>query len=355
MGKSKEIKCIVWDLDNTIWNGTLLESDKVELKPNITNIIKELDTRGILHSISSKNNYENAMQKLKEFNIDEYFLYPEINWNAKSISLSEIQKNLNIGIDTFLFIDDQIYEREEVNSIHPEVLCMDASEYMNLLDHPRLNPKYITEDSSHRRKMYIDDYQRKVEEDNFQGPQEEFLRGLDMEFIISRAQEEDLKRAKELTERTHQLNSTGITFDYDDLHFFINSEKHRLLICELKDKYGSYGKIGLALVEINEDSWHLKLLLMSCRVMSRGVGSILLYYIMNEAKNDNKKLQADFLRTDKNRMMYVTYKFANFKEVSRNNETGRIEFENDLSLIPIYPLYIDLILQNSIKVESSQK
>jgi FkbH-like protein len=342
MGNLKGVKCVVWDLDNTLWDGILLESNEVTLKSGVVDIIKELDRRGILNSIASKNNHNEALQKLKAFNIDQYFLYPEINWNAKSVSIGKIQKNLNIGIDTFLFIDDQIFEREEVAFLYPEVRCVDALDYLNLLEYPELNPRFITEDSSRRRVMYLEDAYRKEEEDNYQGPQEEFLKGLNMAFIISEAQEEDLKRVKELTERTHQLNSTGITFDYDELQAFIQSENHRLLICELQDKYGTYGKIGLALATLHDDEWHLRLLLMSCRVMTRGVGSILLYYIMNECKQEGKILKADFLRTDKNKIMYLTYKFANFIETSRDDATGKIQFENDLSFIPAYPAFIDL-------------
>ena len=99
---AKEVKCIVWDLDDTLWEGTLLEKSDVKLKPGIKDVIYELDSRGILHSIASKNNHDDAMGKLKEFGLDQYFLFPEINWNAKSESIKNIQKNLNIGIDTLL-------------------------------------------------------------------------------------------------------------------------------------------------------------------------------------------------------------------------------------------------------------
>lgn len=94
----------MWDLDNTIWDGILLESDDVQLKPGIKEIIETLDSRGILHSIASKNEYDLAMSKLKEFGLDDYFLYPEIHWDAKSISLERIQKNINIGMDTILLL-----------------------------------------------------------------------------------------------------------------------------------------------------------------------------------------------------------------------------------------------------------
>ena len=137
------------------------------------------------------------------------------------------------------------------------------------------------------------------------------------------------------------MNATGVTYDYDELDAFRTSDKHKLLVCELVDRYGSYGKIGLALVEKNEDHWHLKLLLMSCRVMSRGVGTILISHIMQECKKAGKTLMADFKKTDRNKMMYVSYRFANFKEVSADDD-GHVVFMNDLSMIQQFPPYIDI-------------
>lgn len=341
MQYTKEVKCVVWDLDNTLWDGTLLESDNVVLKPYIKDIIVALDARGILHSIASKNNYDDALRKLKEFELDQFFLYPEIHWNSKSESIGNIQKNLNIGIDTIVFIDDQPFERDEVTSVFPEVQSIDAEVYTDLLQQKRLNPKFITEDSIRRRLMYLEDMKRVQDEGEYKGPKEEFLAGLNMEFIITEAREEDLKRAEELTVRTNQLNATGRTYSYDELLSYMQSEKHRLYVCELSDTYGSYGKIGLALVEINEDNWYLKMLLMSCRVLSRSVGSVLMTYIMRQTKQEGKKLLADFKQTDRNKMMYVTYRFSNFKEVSNDGE-GNILFENDLSQIQQFPPYIKL-------------
>ena len=139
-------------------------------------------------------------------------------------------------------------------------------------------------------------------------------------------------------------SDTGKTYGYDELLFFSRSDKHKLFVCELTDKYGPYGKIGLALVETdNEEFWHLKLLLMSCRVMSRGVGSVLMSYIMGEAKKRNKKLRADFIHTGKNRQMYVTYKFSGFKEIY-SDEQGNVVFENDLESIQPFPKYIDVVI-----------
>jgi len=338
---TKPIKCVIWDLDNTLWDGTLAEGDDVKLKPGIAEILSVLDARGILHSVASKNNHEEAMAKLKEFGIDHYFLFPQIGWNAKSFGIAKIQKDLSIGMDSLLFIDDQMFELEEVAAAHPGINWIAAEQYQSLATDPRLTPKVITEDAKYRRIRYLESITRNQEEETFQGTPEEFLASLDMRFTISQATQADLLRAEELTVRTNQLNSTGITYSRAELETYLDSDTHRLLVCELTDKYGSYGKIGLALVEKNARHDRIKLLLMSCRTVSRGLGSVLLTYLMKQAAQDGKKLRADFRRTDRNRQMLVTYQFSNFREIEKTQD-GQITFEHDLHTIPDYPSHITL-------------
>lgn len=334
----KVIKCIVWDLDNTLWHGVLLEDEKVSLRKDIVNIIHTLDNRGILQSIASKNDYATAIDKMEEYGLKEYFLSPQINWNSKASSVKEIAKLLNIGLDAIAFVDDQLFELEEVKFSAPEILCINADEIGNILDMPVMNPRFITEDSRLRRLMYLSDIERQNAEKDFVGTADEFLATLNMNFTISLAQEEDLQRAEELTLRTNQLNTTGYTYSYNELNHFRTSENHKLLIASLEDKYGNYGKIGLLLIEFQADVWKIKLLLMSCRVMSRGVGTIMLNYVMSLAKNNNVRLLAEFVSNNRNRMMYVSYKFAGFKEIANND--GLIIFENDLTRIQPVPSYI---------------
>ncbi|MBD2199779.1 MULTISPECIES: HAD-IIIC family phosphatase [Calothrix] len=334
----KVIKCVVWDLDNTLWHGVLLEDEKVALRRDIVNIIQTLDKRGILQSVASKNDYATAIAKLADFGLKDYFLYPQINWNSKAASIKEIAKSLNIGLDAIAFVDDQLFELEEVKFSVPEIICINADKIANILDMAVMNPRFLTEDSAMRRLMYISDIERQNAEKDFIGTAEEFLATLNMNFTISLAQEEDLQRAEELTLRTNQLNTTGYTYSYDELNNFRNSKNHKLLIATLEDKYGSYGKIGLVLIECQADIWKIKLLLMSCRVMSRGVGTVMLNYVMSLAKNNNVRLLAEFVSNNRNRMMYISYKFAGFKEVASNDAV--ILLENDLTRIQPVPAYI---------------
>jgi len=334
----KNIKCVVWDLDNTLWEGILLEDEKVSLRKDIVTIIHTLDSRGILQCIASKNDYATAIAKIEEYGLKEYFLYPQINWNSKATSLKEIGILLNIALDAIAFVDDQLFELEEVKFTLPEILCINADDIENILDMPVMQPRFITEDSRIRRLMYISDIERQNAEKEFVGTADEFLATLNMNFTISSAKEEDLQRAEELTLRTNQLNTTGYTYSYDELNHFCSSENHKLLIASLEDKYGSYGKIGLVLIECQAKVWKVKLLLMSCRVISRGVGTIMLNYVMSLAKSNNVRLIAEFVPNNRNRMMYVSYKFAGFKEIE--NDDSLITFENDLTRIQPVPSYI---------------
>ncbi|GII54380.1 haloacid dehalogenase [Planotetraspora thailandica] len=341
MTKHKTVKCLVWDLDNTLWDGVLLEGDDVKPFPHALATLKALDERGILHSVASRNDPEAALAKLREFGLEDYFLYPQIGWQAKSMSLKAIASDINIGVDALAFVDDQPFEREEVAFALPDVLCIDATEVATMLDMPEFTPRFVTEDSRRRRQMYRADQHRKVVEADFEGAQEAFLESLRMRFTIKEATQEDLQRAEELTLRTNQLNTTGYTYSYRELEAVLASDRHLLLTAALEDRYGPYGTIGLALVEKADTSWTIKLLLMSCRVMSRGVGTILISHIKRLARDRGVRLLGEFVPTGRNRQMLITYKFNRFSEVERRGELA--VFEADLTTIPPDPRYVHVV------------
>lgn len=336
-----KVKCVVWDLDGTIWDGILTEDNNVTVRPGVREVIEELDKRGILQSISSKNNFEDAKSKLEEFNLWEYFIYPQINWNSKSESVKEIAKSINIGIDTIAFIDDQQFELDEVHFTNESVLCILATNIKDILDMDEMKPKFITEDSQKRRSLYQNDIRRNDEESTFVGTKEDFLKTLGMVMHISPAQKDDLKRIEELTVRTHQLNSTGYTYSYEQLENFIVDPGYEVLIVQLDDKYGEYGKIGLALIEKKANIWEIKLLLMSCRVMSKGVGMVFLNTIINKAKQMNVRVIAQFVPTDRNKIMYISYKFNGFREIEKKD--GVVIFESDMSYERKIPDYVQVV------------
>jgi FkbH-like protein len=282
------------------------------------------------------------MNVLTSFGLHQYFLYPQINWRSKVVSIRAIAASLNIDLDAFSFIDDQPFELEEVKFSLPEVLCLDVAERGRMLDMPEFCPRFLTPDSKMRRQMYLGDALRQQAEGEFDGTKEDFLATLNMVFTVSTATRDDLQRAEELTVRTNQLNTTGYTYSYDELDYFRQSSDYKLLIASLDDRFGSHGKIGIALLRCDAGMWTIKLLLMSCRVMSRGVGMIMLNHLMQLAKREQVGLRAEFCPNERNRMMYVTLRFAGFKEVAQVN--GATIYENDLSRVQSFPEYVRVVI-----------
>jgi FkbH-like protein len=338
--KDGQVKCVVWDLDNTVWDGILLEGGDVRVRPEAASLIRTLDQRGILNSVASRNDQGAAMAALERAGLAEFILCPQISWNPKSDSVAAVASALNIGLDAIAFIDDQEFERDEVQFRHPRVLCYDAADVASLAGRPEFTPKFVTGESAQRRHLYASGFERDRAEQEFAGTNEEFLARLGMVMTIAPATVGDLRRAEELTIRTNQLNSTGVTYSYAELEAMMASPRHLLLVAGLDDRYGSYGKIGLALVETSSADWTLKLLLMSCRVMSRGVGTVLLQHVMRQAHAAGARLLAEFVPTDRNRVMYVTYRFAGFTDHAERD--GLCILAGPAGEVPEPPAYLRL-------------
>lgn len=220
------------------------------------------------------------------------------------------------------------------------MLCIDAADISKIPEMDRMMPTFITSDSANRRKMYQTDIVRNGVEQEFTGTKEEFLKTLDMKFTLRKAQVSDIQRMEELTVRTHQLNSTGYVYSYDDLTRLMKSDDYELIVGGLDDKYGTY---GMALIKKSAEVWELELLLMSCRVVSKGVGNIFMNYIVNTARENNVRFTAQFVPSPRNRVMYITYKFNGFKEAGKKD--GVTILEADLSYERKIPDYVALILE----------
>jgi methoxymalonate biosynthesis protein len=313
-GKPTLVKCLVWDLDNTLWNGTILEDRKVELSDEIRNLIIELDSRGILQSVASKNDHDLAWGRLEELGIAEYLVLPRITWGPKSDSVAQIAKELNFALNTIAFIDDQPAERAEVVFHAPEVRCYEAEQALSLAGLPEFSPQVVTVDARRRREMYQAGFKRDAEKNSFAGPDEEFLRSLELEMAIKQADEDDLSRVEELTLRTSQMNATGVHYSDETLRGLLADPRHEVLTVTLADRFGPHGAVGVMLLEYHPEVWHLKLLATSCRVVSFGAGTVILNWLIDQAAQAGAHLAADFRRTDRNRMMDVAYRFAGFTD-----------------------------------------
>ncbi|HEX3781144.1 MAG TPA: HAD-IIIC family phosphatase [Pseudonocardiaceae bacterium] len=314
MSENPLVKCLVWDLDNTLWQGTLLEDDEVILTEPIRELVRTLDSRGILQSISSKNDHDQAMAKLTELGIAEYFVLPHIGWSPKSGAVREIAEELNFAQGTIAFVDDQPTERAEVTYHLPSVRCYPAEDLHRLADLPEFSPATVTSDARRRRQMYQAGFRRKAAQEDFTGPDQEFLRSLSLEMVIQRAGEDELSRVEELTLRTSQMNTTGVHYSDAVLRGLLDDPRHEVLVTTLTDKFGPHGAVGVVLLARQPGVWHLKLLATSCRVVSFGAGSVIMNWLVDQAAKAGVHLIADFRPTDRNRVMEIAYRFTGFTD-----------------------------------------
>lgn len=337
--EKKQIKCLIWDLDRTLWEGVLSEGGAGALRPGVREALAELDRRGVLLSIASRNEPGPAMAALEELGVADYFLCPQINWGDKGESVRRIGELLNLKPEALALIDDSPFERDGVRHALPQVTVYPETAVEGLLARPELTPRFVTETSAARRSMYRADLARREAQEGFSGSSEEFLKTLDIHVAVAPVGEGDLQRVEELTVRTHQLNSTGYTYSYEELTALAGSPDHIFLVCSMKDRYGDNGKVGLLLAKVTGDVMKIELLIVSCRVMSYGIGSGLLAYAVGLAKRMGKRLQADFLQTEHNRIMYITYKFAGFEEAGGEGDRLLLEYAGEEA--PALPAYLN--------------
>nr|ADE22332.1 GalH [Streptomyces galbus] len=306
------VKCLVWDLDNTLWNGTLLEGDDVVLAQGIHEVITRLDARGILQSVCSRNDHAVAWARLEALGVADYFVLPQIGWGRKSDAVRRIAEGLNFAPRAVAFIDDQPTERAEVAHSLPDVRCYRAEDAALLPGLPEFSPGTVTVDARQRRSMYQAGFRRTDEQARFTGSHEDFLRSLEMVLRIARATPEELARIEELTQRTSQMNATGVHYPDATLRALLADPGHEVLVTTLTDRFGPHGAVGVVLLEKHPRAWHLRLLATSCRVVAFGVGTILLNWLADQAARAGVHLLADFRATERNRMMEIAYRFAGF-------------------------------------------
>lgn len=280
---AEKVKCLVWDLDNTLWDGILIETADpraLKLRPGVRETLEELDKRGILHSIASKNDHAPAMEVLEHLGIAEYFLYPQISWEAKSGALANIAKNLNIGIDALALIDDSIFERNEVAAVHPQARTYDETQVGALLTLPEFDVP-ATAESRKRRAMYRAEEQRSALMAAEHTDITDFLRRCHLGITIFAPETEEEKlRCYELVVRTNQLNMSGIKYTPDEFAAVLERAGHTNFAFSCADDFGSYGIVGFGQYRREGETLVFTEFAMSCRVAGKFVESALFSHLL---------------------------------------------------------------------------
>lgn len=323
-GETKPWKCIVWDLDNTLWQGTLIEDgqDRLKLRHDIVDVIKETDRRGILHSVASKNNHDDAIQVLQMWGIDKYFLYPQISWDPKSQSIARVAQLLNIGVESLAFVDDQPFEREEVRSALPMITVVDAADAGAILSRPECQVP-ITEESQQRRVMYQQEKERKLVQESFEGEYTKFLQECKVELSLTKLTSENLERVYELAQRTNQMNFSGSRYPREQLTEIRQSEDHDTFVIRCADRFGSYGIVGFALVELREP--RLLDLMFSCRIQGKRVEHAFLAYLLERYSEPERR---DF--------------YANYRKTKKNEKPGKVFEEVGFEIVDELDSFLSL-------------
>jgi FkbH-like protein len=306
-GQNK-IKCVVWDLDNTLWDGILSEGDTLKINHAVIECIQSLDKKGVLNSIASKNDYEEAFKKLQEFGISEYFLYPQINWGPKSEGIKKIAESLNIGLDTFMFIDDSEFELREVSNKLPMVRCFNASNIKNAMEIDALQFN-ISEESKKRRLSYMEIEKRNNAEQTYNGDIDDFLRSCNMILTIACPTETTLLRCSELINRTNQLNISGQRIAFQDLKNIVNmKEKYLSLQMNCMDNFGDYGIIGFCIINIqNKEEAVLEHFVLSCRAARKKIEeSFIIFLIRYFRQIGFGCFVINYTKTSKNGILFST-------------------------------------------------
>lgn len=315
-------KCIVLDLDNTLWGGIVGDDgfEGIKLSPEhpgrafseFQRILLALNQRGIILAINSRNNEDEALRVIREHPYmilrEDNFASIRINWNDKISNMRTIADELDIGLDSFVYIDDDPVNREVMSKALPEVLTVDlpkdpslyAPTLMNLND---FNILSITIEDKQRGELYR--HRQKIKDlENSASNLEEFLLELGIKIIIKRADEFTLPRIAQLVLKTNQFNLTTKRYKEEDIKKFAQ-DKNMLVGCaQTQDKFGDNGITGVFIVKknTNRSEWTIDTFLLSCRVMGRGIEDAIMKYILNEARMEGiTKVRGQYIPTNKNK------------------------------------------------------
>jgi FkbH-like protein len=345
-GKTKKIKCVVWDLDNTLWEGVLVEdgAERLRLKPGIAALIQELDQRGILHSIASKNNAEEALAVIKKFQLEEYFLCPQISWKPKSEGIQAIAQQLNIGLDSLLFIDDSEFELQEVAAVSPEVRTLNAQQYLRLPERDECKVP-VTAESRERRKLYQVEASRQTVAESFSHDYMAFLRHCQIRLTVRPMTEENLERVHELTQRTNQMNFSGNRYDREVLRKLLSNPAMDTFVLSCEDRFGSYGVIGFSIVDRREP--RMTDLMFSCRVQSKRVEHAFLPSVMRRyIAETGRDFYANYRKTPRNAPSGQVFTDLGMEEIGSGDGVLSLRFAKEKE-VPDDGV-IDVVLQDAL-------
>jgi FkbH-like protein len=341
----KLAKVLVTDLDNTMWGGVIGEDgmEGIQLSAEypgaayqaVQQAMLDFYQRGILLAISSKNNPSDAMEALEKHPgmilQPRHFGAQRINWNDKAQNLREIADELNVGIDSLAFLDDNPVERQHVREQLPEVTVIELPENpmdfaRALRDCPVFERLALSDEDAKRGEYYAAERDRKKLEQTASSP-EEFYRSLEQELEVRRVTPMTLARIAQLTQKTNQFNTTTKRYSEQQIQA-MEQNAHRVYSLRVKDRYADNGLVGVAILAEKGEVCEIDTLLLSCRVIGRTVETAFLSKLAEEARTAGAtRLEGWFLPTKKNAPAKDFYAQHGFEAAAETPEGTRWSFD----------------------------
>ena len=347
-------KCLVLDCDNTLWGGIVAE-DGIEgiciggtwpgnAFTDFQRALKTMAHRGMILALNSKNEREIVLQVLQnhaEMVLREGdFAAMRINWQDKATNLREIAAELNIGMESMVFVDDNPAERDWVRRSLPEVAILDLptdpSGYCDTLyEMWELDTLTFSEEDRQRNQMYRANANREALRQQMPSL-DEFYRSLEMRVFCERMRPEIIQRVAQLTQRTNQFNLTTRRYTEAELEEWSNRKDAVIYTLRVIDRYGDNGVVGVGMAHLEEDRWVIENFLLSCRVIGRTIEDALLAWLVQVGKQlGAKAVLGKYLSTAKNNLVSGFYAKHGFKLQSRldNGEEEWLIISTDYDFI----------------------
>ncbi|MHA8054519.1 HAD-IIIC family phosphatase [Aquirufa nivalisilvae] len=348
--RSKTKKVLVLDCDNTYWNGVVGEDgynnvalsskDKKGIYFREVHLIsKKLNQQGVILCLCSKNNYEDVeevfLRRVEELIIPfDNFIIKKINWSDKSKNINEIAKELNVGKDSIVFIDDSSFEIHLINETLPEVTTFQVPS--NLYEYPILFNKLkeyffsfsLTKEDIEKSKMYIQNKIREQEKKSYNNI-EEYLKSLKIQLNITVNSIENIERVTQLINKTNQFNLTTKRYQFSEVESFYLSKEFDLIDLKVNDKFGVSGLTGVCIIKYYNGHAEIDTLLLSCRILGRRIENAFLNEIIRYlVKKNVKKIKATYRKSIKNSQVEFFYENNGFSLVENSENEKSYMFNH---------------------------
>ena len=341
-----EKKCLILDLDNTVWGGIIgddglenIEIGDLGIGKAFTQLqwwARQLKDRGIILAVCSKNDETIAREAFEKhpdmvLRIEDIAVFVA-NWKTKPENIRHIQSVLNIGFDSMVFLDDSPFEREMVRTALPQVtvpeLPADPAEYVPFLNALNLfaTASYSEEDSG-RTQMYREEAGRQ-ELSSSVSSEDEFLASLEMAATVTPFNKFNTPRVAQLSQRSNQFNLRTVRHSEQEIDDVSRSASCRTFAINLSDKFGNYGLISAVILRRTDEAYFIDTWIMSCRVLRRGVEQFVLDRLVEAAREDGvSKLVGEYLPTVKNGLVKDHYHNLGFHEAGEHWELSLSEYQ----------------------------